>query len=67
MRIRRLIYHIVVIKKDNFNGIYVAAAGSEIVGPAVIEEPNSTTLIGSGDRAVVNASRHLIITLAQQA
>jgi N-methylhydantoinase A len=40
------------------------AAGTEIVGPAVIEEPNSTTLIGSGDRASVNESGHLIIALA---
>jgi N-methylhydantoinase A len=40
------------------------AAGTEVVGPAVIEEPNSTTLIGSGDRASVNESGHLIIVLA---
>jgi N-methylhydantoinase A len=40
------------------------AAGTEIVGPAVIEEPNSTTFIGTGDRAMVNESGHLIITLA---
>ena len=33
------------------------AAGTEIVGPAVIEEPNSTTLIGPGDHAVVDAQR----------
>jgi N-methylhydantoinase A len=39
------------------------AAGTEIVGPAVIEEPNSTTLIGSGDRASVNDSGHLVITV----
>ncbi len=42
------------------------AAGSEILGPAVIEEPNSTTLVGHGDRAVVNASGHIIITLAER-
>jgi N-methylhydantoinase A len=41
------------------------AAGTEIVGPAVIEEPNSTTLIASGDRARVNESGHLVIELAQ--
>ena len=41
------------------------AAGSEILGPAVIEERNSTTLVGPGDRAVVNASGHIIITLAE--
>ena len=43
------------------------AAGTEIVGPAVIEEPNSTTLIGPGDRAVVNGSGHIMITLAERA
>ena len=41
------------------------AAGTEIAGPAVIEEPNSTTLVGPGDRAVVNASGHIMITLAE--
>jgi N-methylhydantoinase A len=40
------------------------AAGTEIVGPAVIEEPNSTTLIWVGDRVVVNESGHLVIELA---
>ena len=30
------------------------AAGTEIVGPAVIEEPNSTILIAPGDRAVID-------------
>jgi N-methylhydantoinase A len=29
------------------------APGSEIVGPAVIEEPDATTYLGSGERAVV--------------
>jgi N-methylhydantoinase A len=43
------------------------AAGTEIVGPAVIEEPNSTTLIGVGDRATVNESGNIMITLAEQA
>jgi N-methylhydantoinase A len=43
------------------------AAGTEIVGPAVIEEPNSTTLIGVGDRATVDESGHIMITLAEQA
>ena len=41
------------------------AAGAEIAGPAVIEEPNSTTLIGPNDRAVVNESGHIIVTLAR--
>jgi N-methylhydantoinase A len=43
------------------------AAGTEIIGPAVIEEPNSTTLIGVGDRATVNESGHIMITLAERA
>jgi N-methylhydantoinase A len=42
-------------------------AGTEVVGPAVIEEPNSTILIPPGDRAVVDPSGHLIITLANAA
>jgi N-methylhydantoinase A len=41
------------------------AAGERIAGPAVIEEPNSTTLIGPGDHAVVDASGHIIVTLAE--
>ena len=43
------------------------AAGTEIAGPAVIEEPNSTTLIGPGDRAVVSESGHLLVTLVGHA
>ncbi len=39
-------------------------AGQEIVGPAVIEEANSTILLHPGDRAVVHEWGHLIITLA---
>lgn len=42
------------------------AAGTEIVGPAVIEEPNSTTWLPPGDRAVVNPSGHIIITIADR-
>jgi N-methylhydantoinase A len=41
-------------------------AGQEITGPAVIEEPNSTTLIGPGDHAVVDPSGHIIVTLAER-
>ena len=43
------------------------AAGTEIAGPAVIEEPNSTTLVGPGDRAIVNDSGHIMIALAERA
>jgi N-methylhydantoinase A len=39
------------------------AAGSEIAGPALIEEPNSTTLIGPGDRALIDRCGNIIITL----
>jgi N-methylhydantoinase A len=42
------------------------AAGADIVGPAVIEEPNSTTFIGPGDRAMVNESGHIIVTRAER-
>jgi N-methylhydantoinase A len=42
------------------------AAGTEIRGPAVIEEPNSTTLVGPGDRAMVDGSGHITITLADR-
>ena len=41
--------------------------GTEIIGPAVIEEPNSTTFIGPGDRAAVNESGHIIVTLGERA
>jgi N-methylhydantoinase A len=41
------------------------AAGSEIVGPALIEEANSTTLIGPGDRATVDAVGNIIVTLKE--
>ena len=40
------------------------AAGSEIVGPAVIEEPNATTLLPPGDRAIIDPCGHIVITLA---
>jgi len=39
-------------------------AGTRITGPAVIEEPNSTTLIHPGDVVTVTEAGHLIITLA---
>ena len=40
------------------------APGSVVEGPAVIEEPNSTTLIYPGDRATVTEHGHLDISLA---
>ena len=42
-------------------------AGDVVVGPAVIEEPNSTTLIHPGDRVTVSPTGHLIIDLAFEA
>jgi N-methylhydantoinase A len=39
------------------------AAGTEIIGPAVIEEPNSTILVGPRDHVLVNESGHIIMTL----
>ncbi len=41
------------------------AAGSEIVGPALIEEANSTTLIAPGDQAVIDPCGNIIITLRE--
>jgi N-methylhydantoinase A len=41
------------------------AAGSEIAGPALIEEPNSTTLIAAGDRAMIDPCGNIIVTLRQ--
>jgi N-methylhydantoinase A len=38
-------------------------AGDVVVGPAVIEEPNSTILIHPGDRVTVTPTGHLIIDL----
>jgi N-methylhydantoinase A len=40
------------------------AAGARIEGPAVIEEPNATTLIHPGDVAIVTEAGHLIIDVA---
>jgi N-methylhydantoinase A len=42
------------------------AAGTEIVGPAVIEEANSTTLLPPGDRAIIDATGNIVITLAER-
>src|SRR6267142_593638 len=39
-------------------------AGARIEGPAVIEEPNATTLIHPGDVATVTEAGHLIIDVA---
>jgi N-methylhydantoinase A len=43
------------------------AAGARIAGPAVIEEPNATTLIHPGDVATVEEAGHLAIEVALDA
>ncbi|MCL2429496.1 MAG: hydantoinase/oxoprolinase family protein, partial [Alphaproteobacteria bacterium] len=42
------------------------AAGSEIKGPAVIEEPNSTTFVPPGDHAVIDRWGNIVIRLGEQ-
>jgi len=42
------------------------AAGSEVAGPAVIEEPNSTTLVPPGDHAVIDPWGNIVITLRER-
>jgi len=39
------------------------AAGTEIAGPALIEEANSTTLVGPGDRATIDPFGNIVIDL----
>jgi N-methylhydantoinase A len=41
--------------------------GDVVIGPAVIEEPNSTILIHPGDRVTMTPAGHLIIDLAFEA
>jgi N-methylhydantoinase A len=43
------------------------AAGARVEGPAVIEEPNATTLIHPGDVATVTEAGHLVIDVALDA
>jgi N-methylhydantoinase A len=40
-------------------------ASTEIKGPAVIEEPNSTTFVPPGDYAVIDAWGNIVITLSE--
>jgi N-methylhydantoinase A len=42
------------------------AAGAKIAGPAVIEEPNSTTFVPPGDHAMIDAWGNIVITLAER-
>ena len=39
-------------------------AGARVDGPAVIEEPNATTLIHPGDRADCSDAGHLVIDVS---
>jgi len=41
------------------------AAGTEVEGPAVIEEPNSTTLLYPGDQMHISEHGHMIIAVGQ--
>jgi N-methylhydantoinase A/oxoprolinase/acetone carboxylase beta subunit len=42
-------------------------AGMEIKGPAVIEEPNSTTFVPPGDHAVIDPWGNIVITVSEHA
>ena len=42
------------------------SAGMVIDGPAVIEEPNATTLLHPGDVATISAAGHIIIRIGQE-
>ena len=43
------------------------ASGAEITGPAIVEDPDSTTVILPGDVARVSGPGHLIIEIAREA
>jgi hypothetical protein len=38
------------------------AVGSEVIGPAVIEEPEATTYLGAGERGIVHESGTLEVS-----
>jgi N-methylhydantoinase A len=42
------------------------SAGMVINGPAVIEEPNATTLLHPGDVATISGAGHIIIRIGQE-
>jgi len=46
---------------------YALHPGDEIVGPAIIEERESTAIIGHGDRACVDDRGHLVVEIAAAA
>jgi len=41
-------------------------AGFTIEGPAVIEEPNATTLLHPGDVATITGTGHIVIRISQE-
>jgi len=42
---------------------YLLAPGAELAGPAILEERESTTLIGPGARIQIDESRNLSVWL----
>lgn len=51
-------------------GVYQRAllkVGDEFVGPAIIEETGATSVVGPGDRVVVDERQNLIVTVADNA
>ena len=42
------------------------SSGTEVTGPAIIEDPDSTTVVLPGDVARISAAGHLIIEIAQE-
>jgi N-methylhydantoinase A len=41
-------------------------SGTEVTGPAIIEDPDSTTVVLPGDVARISAAGHLIIEIAEE-
>jgi N-methylhydantoinase A/oxoprolinase/acetone carboxylase beta subunit len=42
---------------------YALEPGTRLAGPAIVEQRESTAVLGSGDRLVVDAGRNLLVTL----
>jgi N-methylhydantoinase A len=42
------------------------ASDTEVTGPAIVEDPDSTTVVLPGDVARISAAGHLIIEVAQE-
>ena len=41
------------------------AAGNEVRGPALIEQPDTTTLLAAGEAAMVDNAGNLVVSLAR--